>query len=146
MEWLSMHHAFVVPEVGERVRITVVPPSSCLTVSPGSVVSGELDGMWLTVPEGRGEIRLRADGVEVYAGNPFDPPAPCICRKRWWSTLLPYQAGYLFENAPVEAVHLEFSPKLYSQTVPVWLATWHVPFFVGLVVTVLALRFRFKIS
>lgn len=146
IEWISIHHSFDVPEPGERIRITAVPHSSSLTAAPDNIEFGKQDEMWLAVPDASGQILLCEDGVEVYAGNPFDAPTAYLQKKKWWNAVMPSRAGYLSADSTIQAVHFEFAKKLFFQNIPEWLATWHFSFFAALVITAVTLRLRFRIS
>jgi hypothetical protein len=145
--WLSTFYAYVVPPNGEPVRLRVEPQAMAVAIEPANRVAGRDGTDWDITPSPAGEtLTIVAAGVTAYAGNPFAPPVPEIAKRQWWNALLASEAGYLNPDAGIDLVLIDLPPRRLVGGVPDWLAGWEAPYFLGILVVAVALKFGLKIE
>ncbi|MFW6158358.1 MAG: hypothetical protein ACOC8E_03275 [Planctomycetota bacterium] len=147
-EWLNAEHSYARPEPGEAVPVEFVPPLGDLELRPEDAFARDGDAVRLVggvLAEDAPGIEVRRGSRLIYAGDPVDPPAPSVHKKRWWNVFLASGAGYVRGDSPVREIRLRFRRKRFIGGVPDWLATWEPAFFVALFAAALAIKFGFRV-
>jgi hypothetical protein len=145
--WLNAFYAYTMPSGGEPVRLHVEPHDSAVAIEPASRVAGRNGTGWVIASSPANEsVTIVAAGVIAYAGNPFSPPVPEIAKRRWWNVLLASEVGYLNGDAGIDRIVIELPRLNLVGGLPGWLAGWEAPYFLGILVLAVALKFGLKIE
>ncbi len=99
----------------------------------------------ITWPATDQSLTLNADGNPIVS-VPLPPGSAVIHKKLWWNALFANPAGYLADNAPVEALQFDLPPQQFLPLGPGWMRGWIFTFFVALILVSLILRVWWKIE
>jgi hypothetical protein len=145
--WLNAFYAYAVPPDGEPVRLHVEPQVTAVAIEPANRIAGREGTDWtIRSPLADETLTIVAAGVTAYAGNPFAPPVPEITKRQWWNTLLASEVGYLNPEASIDQIVIDLPPRRLIGGLPDWLAGWEAPYFLGILVVAVALKFGLKIE
>lgn len=141
--WLAAFHGYALPESG-AVPIQVDPPLRDFVIQP-AIMAAPGQALALTADRSTAVV-LYAAGQRVYQGRPFNPPVTTLAKRGWWNAVLETVNGYLAPDAPIREIRLRLSRKRLVPGLPDFLAGWETPFFLGLFVAALGLKFALRIE
>lgn len=155
LPWLSNQFGHAWPAPGEPVRVQVLapltPPATLAWTVPAQApalrtIPGEIGPAWRVAwPAPGTALALAADGVPLLA-LPLAAPVPVVHRRvPAWNWLVGNPAGYLADDAPVEAIAIDLPPRQLHGVGPAWLRGWLAVYFIVVVVVSLALKARWRL-
>lgn len=145
--WLSAFYGYSMPPNGEPVRLRVEPRGAAVAIEPADRVAGGSHTDLTIAPPVAGEtLTIVAGGVTAYVGNPFAPPVPEVTKRQWWNALLASEAGYVNPEASIDQIVFDLPRQHVIGGLPEWLAGWEAPYFFGVLIVAVALKFGLKIE
>lgn len=144
--FLSNHYGHRFPAAGKSVLVQPEGAESPADWSWNGTHAewlGANAGWRVTWPTDHATLSAR-DRKAVLA---LPPPAPSgvVHKRQWWNWLLGNPAGYLADDAPVDALKLDLPGQTFLNFGPDWIRGWEAPYLLLLVVFSLAIKIRFKI-
>jgi hypothetical protein len=124
--WMSGAYGYVFPARGEQVAVDVAAP---------------LEGRWLE--SGIGEpphVQARQPGGAVVLELPLIAAVPILHKRQWWNWLMENPAGYVPDEAPVDALRIDLSRRELHAIGPSWMRGWEVIFLPVLFVAALTYK------
>jgi len=145
--WLNAFYGYSMPPNGEPVGLHVEPRGAAVAIEPADrVAGGSHTDLTITPPASGETLTIVAGGVTAYVGNPFAPPVPEIGKQQWWNALLASEAGYVAPGAGIDRIVFDLPRQQLIGGLPDWLAGWEAPYFFGVLVIAVALKFGLKIE
>lgn len=144
--WMSAYHTYTLPTPGKPIRVTLVPELTSVVIEPSPIRYDVGNRQRAIAVETGQSLRITNQGRTVYEGAITDPPLGRVHKKHWWNTLAADEAGYIHADAPIDEIIFDFPRKRFIAGVPGWLATWELPFFLGLSASVVAIKLACKIE
>jgi hypothetical protein len=145
--WLNAFYAYTTPANGDPVTLHVEPDAAAVAIEPASRVAGRNGTGWaITSAPANEALTIVAAGVTAYTGSPFSPPVPEIAKRQWWNALLASEAGYLNPEAGIHRIVIDLPRRRLIGGLPGWLAGWEAPYFLGILVLAVALKFSLEIE
>ncbi|GJM09719.1 MAG: hypothetical protein DHS20C11_19950 [Lysobacteraceae bacterium] len=142
--WVAGHFGYYHPEPGTEVDVTIYEAQTELQWRPPAMQ--EEDRTYVLWPAQGSNVALYAvGGSEPITTLPFSHPIYVIHKKQWWNWLLANPAGYIADDAPVEAIYLDLPWQKIQPFGPSWMQGWEFLFFTVLVAGSLAIKFIFRI-
>jgi len=132
--WVSNQFGYVLPEAGQTLAITV------------ETEAGSVGTRRVLYPGTTGTVPVRAADGAALTMLPLQAPVPLIHKKLWWNSLIGNQAGYLDDDAPVEALRFGLTPQHFINVGPDWARSWELTYFLLLIISSLAIKFAFRID
>lgn len=136
--WLDLTYGyrFPSPDSAALVSVETDPPAMRAQLrnfagEPGAGATG-----WVVT------LGESAPPVQAIA---LDLPVPVIHKLDWWNAVIGNPAGYLPNEALVDAISLDLPYREYLPVGPGWLRAWYVAFFAVLFAASLAIKLRFRI-
>lgn len=146
LAWLAGHYEHHLPAPGAPVPIAFAPGPDGMRVEPEqAVVAGEHGPLLLWPAAGETRRFVDPQGL-VYAGPPPDVAASIVHKRRWWNWLLGNEAGYLRDDAGIEAITLALPERTVLPGVPSWLGGWEAIYFLSIFATSLLIKAAFRIE
>jgi|SaaInl5LU_22_DNA_1037371.scaffolds.fasta_scaffold02090_4 hypothetical protein len=143
MVWLDHTYGYHEPEAGSIVQAHIeplVPLQEALGIQ-----RNEDDSYSLTWPE-TGQIDLVAQNGDNITSIPSTMRVPVLHKRQWWNILIANPAGYLEEDAPIEAIQLTLPATEIVSFGPGWLRSWLFFYFAILMSAAIAIKVKFKIA
>jgi len=112
--WMSSAYGHVFPARGESVAVEVAAP---------------LEGRWLD--EGNEEpphVQARQPDGSVVLELPLAVAVPVLHKRQWWNRLMENPAGYLPDDAPVDALRIGLPRRELHAIGPSWMRGWEAIF------------------
>lgn len=145
LPWLALRFGWLLPAPGAPVAVTVRPATAVLGANPPALSGGE-GGRWtLAWPEPGSPVTLRSGSDRELVRLPLKQPVPSLSPRARWNILFGNPAGYLPDDAGVEAVEIELPRRVVIAGAPQWLAGWEATFFGGMLVFALAIKRIFRL-
>lgn len=146
--FLSNHYGHRLPEPGEDLAVTPVeaqsPPSQWRWRGDTSAAWHDDPDHWrLSWPETAAVLEAPRYGAVLTL--PLPAPVTVVHKQQWWNLLIGNPAGYLADDAPLEAVQLELERKRFLGFGPPWLGYWELPYLLLLVVFSVVIKIKFRI-
>ena len=146
---------YVLPQAGEsfQARPIVEGSPSPNTIVPRVRWDDSANAQWVQdeqswnmdwPAEGSTTVLRDRDGQEVMS-LPIEKPIFVVHKKLWWNWLIANPAGYLAEDAAVDAVELDLTKKQYLGFGPGWMRGWEFMFFFLLIAGSIAIKIIFRI-
>ena len=149
MAWASSHFGYAFPAAGDQFKLTVYPPSSASSVywQPGNNdESSASDGSWAIEWPGQArQLVIAHEQRTTVLELPLAAPVTQVHKRLWWNSLLGNPAGYLPDDAQVEAVLLDLPPRQYLSFGPDWVSHWLTLFLLASVASALLTKRLFRI-
>lgn len=124
--WMSSAYGHVYPTRGERVDVEVAAP---------------LEGRWLDSDAGNPpHVQARRPDGTVVLDVPLAAPVPILHKRRWWNRLMRNPAGYLPNDAPVDAMRIDLPRRELHGIGPSWMRGWEAIFLPVLFVAALTYK------
>ncbi|MGF1476478.1 MAG: hypothetical protein ACFB6S_13025 [Geminicoccaceae bacterium] len=145
--WTSNQFGYHLPSSGTLVSVSVE--------GPGERVSWQGEGpQGLTTADqvneiswpGQDEALVLVDpSGEPALWLPLEEPAPVVHKRFWWNGLIGNPAGYLPDEAPVDAVHFDLPRQQFLPLGPSWLRGGEAVLLISLLVVSLIIKVAFRI-
>lgn len=153
LPWLSNTFGHVFPAAGEPVAVRVeapqpAPPGLRWEPEVAARASGDpkFASAWQVAwpAEGQSAV-LRHDARELLQ-LPLAAAVPVVhVRRPLWNTLVGNPAGYLAEDAPVQAIAIDLPPRELLPVGPRWARGWLAWYLLPLLLASVWLRFRWRL-
>lgn len=111
--WMSSAYGHVYPAPGETVAVDTAAP---------------LEGRWVNGGGDAPRIEARQPDGRVALNLPLAAPVPILHKRRWWNRLMENPAGYLPDDAPVDAVRIDLPRRELHRIGPAWMRGWEAIF------------------
>lgn len=144
--WLAAHYGYVLPAAGAPVPVAFEPAGAPVAVEPPEALASSPEGPRLFWPQPGALPRFVEGGSPAYQGPPADLPATIVHKWAWWNWLLGNEAGYVREDANLEAITFDLAPRVLVPGVPSWLGGWEAVYFVAVFAASLLIKFGFRIE
>lgn len=131
--WLALAYGATFPPSGSPVVVSVSAPHTAHWVEGG-----------LAGPQPSVEISDAQDHVVLRA--PVAAPVGEVAKWRWWNALVGNPAGYLPDNAPVDALMISLPRQHYLEVGPQWARGWEAVFLPTLLIAALAYKWLRRVE
>ncbi|AKS41523.1 hypothetical protein [Wenzhouxiangella marina] len=150
LPWLSNQFSLSVPEAGSTVTIQATGLSATADLpqwtDPTAQWTPETQTWTIPWPADAASVALRWNGETLYQ-LPGEQPAAIVHRRRpVFNLLIGNPAGYLPDNAPLDALHLDMPTRELHGFGPGWLRGWLFCYLLIMFISALFLRWRWKLS
>jgi hypothetical protein len=143
--WVAGQFGYKLPEAGQTIIVTSIPPNTSLTWTPVSFAQTDENGWRLQWPKADTPASISA-GENVLLTFPLEHAVAVIHKKQWWNLLFSNPLGYLPEQAPLSQLNIELQAKQFLPFGPDWLRGWMFAFFGVFLLSSLAFKFVLKID
>ncbi|MEM9530673.1 MAG: hypothetical protein AAGA23_07125 [Pseudomonadota bacterium] len=92
-----------------------------------------------------GTLVLEADNQPV-ATLPLPPGSGVIHKKLWWNALFANPAGYLEDDAPLEALDVDLPAQEFIPAGPGWVRGWLLTFFAALIAISIVIKIWWRVE
>ena len=153
-----MHDAYThrQPAPGSAINVTIVPNGQSTTPQPAlhvhwrpasSVIEQQDHVFRIRWPDtDSAPLSLHEASTErSLVTLPLSAARPVIRQHQPWHYLYANPAGYLPTDAPVNVVRFDLPTRRILTIGPLWLATWHAPYFLAALIAALVVKVRLGI-
>ena len=144
--WLSIYYSYEPITPGDTVDIQVRPRSNHLHIEPQSAVAHVGEPIRLVVPAAGKSITFFDREEPAYVWRPERPLAATVQKEQWWNGILGDEAGYVRTDSEIETIRFGLERARFVRSMPVWMSTWELPYFLAVLVAALAVKIGFRIE
>jgi hypothetical protein len=149
MPWLSNRFAFEPPPTGTSINVCAEPSraTSLLHWQPADAAAMIDNGCWqVKSPPAGASSELIDNSARSLLRIP-DAYASGIKHKHiWLNYLIGNPAGYLPDDAPLQALHIALPPRQLIQIGPGWIRGWEFSYFLTVFGVSIWLKLRWRLS
>jgi len=149
MAWSSSNFGYAFPSPGEQVSLTAYPASSTSSVywqQGKNEESSASEGSWTVQWPGHPrQLVFAHEQRTTLLELPLAAPITQVHKRLWWNSLLGNPAGYLPDDAHVDAILFDLPPKQYLSFGPDWVSHWLTLFLLASVASALMTKRIFRI-
>ena len=147
LPWLSNQYSHALPAAGSQVTLCVEPERSIAVLRADlelAALNASLGCRVIVWPTTSRVATLR-DSSQILLALPLNDAVPLIHQKKWWNVLIGNPLGYLPEQSDIHALQLGLPAQAVIGWGPAWLRGWEFVYFLGVLITSLLLRWRWKL-
>jgi hypothetical protein len=133
--WLSTTYGYSFPGAGVAIRVHTLPETFSTT----------LDAALPTADDPHPRLLMSDRSGRIVHEQVLGAPVTTLHKRQWWNALIGNPAGYLPDTLGVERIDIALPRNAYVPFGPAWLHGWEAVFFVGLLITALAIKLGFRI-
>ena len=143
--WISNRFEWIAPVAGVSTRICATPADAAKSLhwTPPVAVDGEC---WnVAWPQPASPAVLSDAGRRELLALPSPVPAAIVHKFNLLNWLVANPAGYLPDDAAVDAIHIDMPLQTWLPWGPGWARGWELPFFFAAFAVSIVLKWRWKL-
>ena len=145
MPWVSNRFELIEPNAGQSTRICTDPIDAAKTLHwPDSIAAEE--GCWkISWPQPSSPMALMDTNQRELIALPTPVPTTVVHKFHALNWLVANPAGYLPDDASLDAIHIDMPQQTFLPWGPTWLRGWELPLFFAAFAVSIALKLRWKL-